>query len=667
MPTAISMRFLTGRAHLHPWDTHHSEGRVDWPPAPWRLLRALVAVAGRGLTTLPGWYDTPLEQQVPEVPFAGESLSKRGVPAEVRGKLSLSKARGRLTLKEPLSDDEAAAWNRANSSPEFAAALDELRRIIALPDRVARVDVAGDGISLSRLACVLTALVSPPEIWLPRTSVGHTRHFFTIHDSGVTKTTGSAVFDTFAVVDKAQASLFVWPSLDLSSEQETDLRLLLARLGYFGRAESWCSAKLCDGIWADVVEGRTHWRCICWDDASAEGRRSLGREHRDFTLERRLASLSVEENGASSPTLPLEARRLLRALAERRRPRLSEDELQRSTSAMAREPAGFLLLRCLLRESGEDMKDGLERPVGTRWVHYAVPREIYNLPPRAPRRATPVREEVHVVRYVLNTATTQRPVLPRLTDALLVGEQFRRALMARHQAPSENFSGKSASGQRLEGHQHTFFLPEDEDLDGFIDHVTVWCPRAFTASELRVLRSLAQLPQRRGRPRLLATPTRVAAMTDCCDLPLFQQAMRFQSITPYVPARHAFRESGRLRENELPDQQLARDVVRWLQAVGRSNATIVSMTFLGEIMDTPSGHQVYRNGIIRLGEHLQPLRCLHFVQHRRMKERRTGKLDHGQFGGSWVIDLSEPVRGPIALGYGCHFGLGQFRPGRDEG
>ena len=53
MSLTISIRFLTGRAHLHPWQTHHSEGRVEWPPSPWRLLRTFVAVAGRGLTSLP--------------------------------------------------------------------------------------------------------------------------------------------------------------------------------------------------------------------------------------------------------------------------------------------------------------------------------------------------------------------------------------------------------------------------------------------------------------------------------------------------------------------------------------------------------------------------------------------------------------------------------------
>ena len=34
---------------------------------------------------------------------------------------------------------------------------------------------------------------------------------------------------------------------------------------------------------------------------------------------------------------------------------------------------------------------------------------------------------------------------------------------------------------------------------------------------------------------------------------------------------------------------------------------------------------------------------------------------HGPlFGYGFEIEFAEPVQGPIALGYGCHFGLGQF-------
>jgi len=42
--TEIVLRFPWGRYHATPWGRHVNEGAVDWPPSPWRLLRALYAV-----------------------------------------------------------------------------------------------------------------------------------------------------------------------------------------------------------------------------------------------------------------------------------------------------------------------------------------------------------------------------------------------------------------------------------------------------------------------------------------------------------------------------------------------------------------------------------------------------------------------------------------------
>lgn len=43
----IAFRFLAGRYHATAWDHHVNEGTVEWPPSPWRLLRAFVAAAHR--------------------------------------------------------------------------------------------------------------------------------------------------------------------------------------------------------------------------------------------------------------------------------------------------------------------------------------------------------------------------------------------------------------------------------------------------------------------------------------------------------------------------------------------------------------------------------------------------------------------------------------------
>jgi CRISPR-associated protein Csb2 len=43
MTTTVAVRFLFGRYHATPWDRAVNEAAPEWPPSPWRLLRALYA------------------------------------------------------------------------------------------------------------------------------------------------------------------------------------------------------------------------------------------------------------------------------------------------------------------------------------------------------------------------------------------------------------------------------------------------------------------------------------------------------------------------------------------------------------------------------------------------------------------------------------------------
>lgn len=43
MATTLAFRFPLGRYHANPWDRAVNEGASEWPPSPWRILRALVA------------------------------------------------------------------------------------------------------------------------------------------------------------------------------------------------------------------------------------------------------------------------------------------------------------------------------------------------------------------------------------------------------------------------------------------------------------------------------------------------------------------------------------------------------------------------------------------------------------------------------------------------
>lgn len=43
MATTVAIRFPLGRYHANPWGRSVNEGAAEWPPSPWRLLRALIA------------------------------------------------------------------------------------------------------------------------------------------------------------------------------------------------------------------------------------------------------------------------------------------------------------------------------------------------------------------------------------------------------------------------------------------------------------------------------------------------------------------------------------------------------------------------------------------------------------------------------------------------
>jgi CRISPR-associated protein Csb2 len=53
MALIIKLTFPGGRYHATPWGRHVNEGVPEWPPSPWRLLRALVAVWKRTCPSLP--------------------------------------------------------------------------------------------------------------------------------------------------------------------------------------------------------------------------------------------------------------------------------------------------------------------------------------------------------------------------------------------------------------------------------------------------------------------------------------------------------------------------------------------------------------------------------------------------------------------------------------
>ncbi len=99
MPT-LRLRFPGGRYHATPWGHHVNEGQIEWPPSPWRLLRALIAC---GFATQ-GWIGIPttarklfekLAETLPSyrLPAASAAHSRHFMPIG-----SLEKGREKTTL-----------------------------------------------------------------------------------------------------------------------------------------------------------------------------------------------------------------------------------------------------------------------------------------------------------------------------------------------------------------------------------------------------------------------------------------------------------------------------------------------------------------------------------------------------------------------------------------
>jgi len=100
MPTTICFAFPGGRYHATPTGHHVNEGLIEWPPSPWRIIRALIA---SGYTKL-GWDVIPatagrlcklLSSELPtyRLPPAAAAHSRHYMPLGV-----LDKGREKTTL-----------------------------------------------------------------------------------------------------------------------------------------------------------------------------------------------------------------------------------------------------------------------------------------------------------------------------------------------------------------------------------------------------------------------------------------------------------------------------------------------------------------------------------------------------------------------------------------
>ena len=346
-------------------------------------------------------------------------------------------------------------------------------------------------------------------------------------------------------------------------------------------------------------------------------------------------------------------RETLAAPKQRPTERAVEKQLDKALRSKGRQAHTLLAL-----DTADSQDRGWNHPPAAREVVHARATEAApGVAARAAGRRPTARTERDlptVARFLL----AGRP-LPRIEDAVRIGELMRRAALAQFGWQRDEAAGRSiplapweVSGRDANGkprkdptHQHAFWLPEDADGDGWIDHVTVFVSRGMNREVQTRLDRITRLwlsPKQRseevdiepgamrewrialegfGRPADFASGARI-----------FDTSRRWRTVTPFLASGH-LKAAGYLGE------------VRRLLTRRGLDATDVCVT----VRDT-----IDVGGTER--------RAIHF--HRFRSRSREAQPDAA--GALLDVVLPEPLTGPLAIGYGSHFGLGLFGAVRDD-
>lgn len=295
------------------------------------------------------------------------------------------------------------------------------------------------------------------------------------------------------------------------------------------------------------------------------------------------------------------------------------------------------LLEVLHQDTERLFKAGWTDAPGTRWVTYRFAHAPFRSTARRQQQSNQMPSPDFARFAVAST------VPPRLVDAVPLAERLRDALMAwsregEEARPSPIFAGKDADGRPLDGNRHAHLLAVDEDCDGRVEFLDVWAPAGFGPREVKALQGVAtrglwsrsghdirlvllHLGHRHPDGRGTSVPARALS-----------HSANWRSSTPFVCPRHAKVRGGRLIDG--PEDQ----VRRALRQAGLPEPQVIERV-----------------------DHADTIPALPWYRFVRTRRSGGGAIaDHRGYG--FRLTFAEPVQGPIAIGYGAHFGLGQFVP-----
>lgn len=436
-----------------------------------------------------------------------------------------------------------------------------------------------------RLVDLLAALAAEaPHYRLPDAVHFHTRHYMPVHDKP------SLIFDAFAQVGREAELIAHWPTITLTVEQTGLLDALLSVIGYLGRAESWVEARRLDG-WAD--------KCNCYPSEETVDKET-GEVRGD------LVSLWLPRTAEDYAGFRAHSHETLLARG------LPKREIKAVNATL---PEDWLAAISL--DTGELQAAGWSAPPAAHQAYYLRPKEALRFMAATSASAKLQQTgKVTTARFALYA----KP-LPRITDAVRVGETLRSAVMGRARRLFGEDIPASLSGHELPAdnrHGHAFFLSE-KNREGRIDHLVIHAPDGFDAHAQAALTELKIIRTREGVEwRLLLEGLGEAGIFSS---ELLDKAACWQSVTPYLHPWHCKKGFG-------VTEQIKREC---------------------RLRGLPEPFTVETLPDIKP-------RALDF---RRFRAKRS--LHQPDRQGCFLrLVFSEPIQGPLALGFGCHFGLGMF-------
>lgn len=273
-------------------------------------------------------------------------------------------------------------------------------------------------------------------------------------------------------------------------------------------------------------------------------------------------------------------------------------------------------LDALTDSTGRILKDRRSAPLAMQQISYLRPREAVKtwMPIRRANR----KPDISAVVLGLDGK-----VLPPATDTLPFAELIRRALMRRCEdlklkIPSSTH-GKDTNGEPLKDHSHLYILPQSNKR-GRIDRVLIYRSTSFDDACWRAIQNLSHL--RRFDETLAVVLTQSGKAN---DLALRPRRSIVRSRTPFVSPRHWRDGRGSLNE--------------FLKQVIHSECENHGLPIPVEVTLFPD-------------ERIGPFHPLQY--------RRNRQGDPPRYGYVLELQFEQPVPAPFSLGYGCHFGLGQF-------